>query len=354
MKFFVKLWYFLRIGRTTPETWDEQRARERRKEPLIGGFKVILLAFVFLAIVAKLIIESLTGNSFDLSIEGLLTGFALMWCAAIVVFFIVILRILFIWRYGEPTQYGEFKPGGGCGTALLIIVGVAGLLTLYIRHSYDNSQDHRTTAPLIVAEPEPGSEPAPRVERANVTGSPEQLALIARLDALYADVSARWRADVSAAGASGELGTVPPMLEITARDPDIWQVRNLARSPACVRLVRVAKSASGLSRCRLDATTECVEVSAGAVRDIALPPHDASPGCREAKLEFRVGTPMLPEPSWWSATALEHLDADGSNNKSYWNWPAARMRSEIKLLESMTVDPNRAARWRRELAGTPK
>jgi hypothetical protein len=30
------------------------------------------------------------------------------------------------------------------------------------------------------------------------------------------------------------------------------------------------------------------------------------------------------------------------------------LRGEITLLESMPVDPNRAARWRRELAGAKK
>jgi len=350
MPFFLKLLYFLQTGRTRPETREEVEARLHSdrlwgtKTRRISGIKIILICFFSLAIIAKLVLQAVTGSSFDLDLR---TGFSLLYGGAIVLCFIWVLRRLFVWRYGASENAGEFPQSSGCGMVVLIVIGAVSLLTLYKRHSYDASLE-RKSVPLVDTAPESESE----AERADTPADYERQALIARLDELYNGVNSRWRADVAAAGASGKLGEIPPVLDVTAKAPDVWQVRNLARSPACVRLIRVAELPGGrVQRCRLDAATECVEISAGMARQIALAPQDGSPGCREAKLEFRVGTPTLPEPSWWSATALKDFDVpDEASSKPYTNWTAGRLRGEITLLESIPADPNRAARWRRELS----
>ncbi len=353
MPFFLKLLYFLQTGRTRPETSEEKEARlssDRRwgtRSGPISGIKIIIICFCSLAIIASLVLQAVTGSSFDLDVTDLLTGFGFLYVGAIVLFFIWILRKLFVWRYGASESAGEFPQSSGCGMVVLTVVGAVGLVTLYIRHSNDASLE-RKTVPLVAT----ARESEPKAERANNPADYERQALIARLDELYAGLSSRWRADVAVAGASGKLGEIPPMLEVTAKAPDVWQVKNLARSPACVRLIRVAELPGGrLQRCRLDAATECVEISVGRSRQFALAPHDGSPGCREAKLEFRVGTPAFPDPSWWSATALQDFDVpDAASSKPFTHWSAGRLRGEITLLESMPSDPNRAARWQRELS----
>jgi uncharacterized membrane protein len=343
---FLKLWYFLRTGSTRPETWKEEKYRLRRGIPRIGGIATIFITFCVLAIIAKLVVEGMTGTSFHLSVEGLVSGFVWLIFALIALIFIVFLRKLFVWRYGDSESSGEYPGTMGCGMFVFIIIGAVGLLTLYIRHSYEASRK-AVVVPLVTADSESG----PKAERANTPELVERQALIGKLDDLYAVLNSRWRSDVIGAGASDAPGVTPPMLELTAKSPGRWLVKNLARTPACVRLVRVVELPGKLlQRCRLDTATECVEIGVGTSREISLAPEDGSPGCRDAKLEFRVGTPTLPEPSWWTATALRDLDDPVlALGKSREDWSAARLRSEITLLETMAADPGRAARWRREL-----
>ena len=154
MPFFLKLLYFLQTGRTHPETSEEKEARlssDRRwgtKSRPISGIKVIIICFCSLAIIASLVLQAVTGSSFDLEVTDLLTGFSFLYVGAIVLFFIWILRKLFVWRYGASESAGEFPQSSGCGMVVLIFVGAVGLVTLYIRHSYDASLERTDRCPL--------------------------------------------------------------------------------------------------------------------------------------------------------------------------------------------------------------
>ena len=149
MNSFLKFLWFLMTGRSRLETHDEKRLREQGKRgPPVRGIASLFILFCAVAIIVKLVLQAYAGKSFDLSIPGLVAGYTYLWVAAIVVFAIAILRKLFLWRYGESTQYGEFKPGGGCGVIVLCIAGLVGLLTWYVRHSYERSLEQLSSAPL--------------------------------------------------------------------------------------------------------------------------------------------------------------------------------------------------------------
>src|SRR5690349_6282415 len=239
---FLKFLWFLKTGRTHRQTWREERDQQLGKRgPPIGGFAILFIAFCVLAIIVKLVLAA-SGNDFDLSASGLVQGYALLWIAAAVVLVIVIFRKLFLWRYGESSSdYGELKPGGGCAVIVLCVVGAMGLLALYIQHSYESSLPARTVPPTV----ESSSGAESKTPPAEVADSAERQALVARLNELHAGLWARWREDVAYAGASGEFGVTPPMLEVSAQGRNVWNVKNLARSPACVQLVRVSKLPGG-------------------------------------------------------------------------------------------------------------
>jgi hypothetical protein len=69
-----------------------------------------------------------------------------------------------------------------------------------------------------------------------------------------------------------------------------------------------------------------------------------------APLEFRVGTPMDPEPTWWSHSALEDFDAAQpaaptvASATEKW-----QLRSDTAELEALLSETSRAAGWSREL-----
>jgi hypothetical protein len=182
--------------------------------------------------------------------------------------------------------------------------------------------------------------------------------LVAKVDQLRADARARWRADLVAAGATGAPGVVPPILEVKPKGPGIWQVKNLSPATVCVRLARVSQPEYGKGRwlrCPLDVIQECSEILAGTTRHLTLEVNDRVAGCVSTLLEYEVGTFNQPEPSWWSATALENLDApDSSPDRAHTKWSLEQLRDEITRLERLLAQADRAARWRRELAGAKK
>lgn len=120
----------------------------------------------------------------------------------------------------------------------------------------------------------------------------------------------RWRTNVQAAGAFGGEGVVPPMLRVFQDGPYKVKITNAAASKACVKLVRTMRKPGTdiYLRCPADLYRDCQDIPHGATVTFQLQFDDRSPSCREQSYEFRVGTPLKPEPSWWSASALAEFD----------------------------------------------
>jgi hypothetical protein len=324
----------------------KQLEEERRRAGFLGLRALfasltglIFIAVLLVAIVAKLVMEYATGDSFTLTLEGLLTAdfIVVVVLAALVV--LAVFRKLYEWRFGEEEAPLPTRPVG-CGMVILVCIGLAGLFTLYIRHRYaaslESPASKNADRPVETREPE-----APVDERAP---------LIARFEALEHQAIARWRADLSAAGAVGKPGEKPPMLEVTPQGDHAWKLKNLSANTVCVRLTRVVALRDGqLRHCPLDHEARCVELGAGRARVFMLDAADEEPGCANATLEYRVGTPLQAEPSWWTATALDDPDSpELSPAAAQIDWPTARLKSEIALLETALAETDRAARWRGE------
>jgi hypothetical protein len=101
-------------------------------------------------------------------------------------------------------------------------------------------------------------------------------------------------------------------------------------------------------RCPADLHRDCVELMPKETRTFPLVFDERSPACREKRFEFRVGTPLKPEPSWWSTSALRYFD----ENKPDMREPVISdetlvVRGEIARLEKMLAETDRAGRWKR-------
>ena len=145
------------------------------------------------------------------------------------------------------------------------------------------------------------------------------------------------------------------MLEVEEAGAHV-RVTNLGKQPVCLRLTRVARNSTrpnDLVRCVLDSET-CREIEPGATHRFQLFRSGNSPDCFHSALEFRVGTPLDPEPTWWSRTALEEFDATARAESPGSSRTPAEVIAMGDELESLLVESDRAARWRRELAQVKK
>lgn len=132
-----------------------------------------------------------------------------------------------------------------------------------------------------------------------------------------------WRQRVASTGASGPLGTYPPMLEVTDRGDSVTlknigdkvvQCAELKRVPAvtveagsssCVMVVRgtfYSSSSAGTPY------MTCVPMRPGELLGYELKPGSGA-YCATLPLEFRVGGPDSPDVTWWSESALVEFDA---------------------------------------------
>jgi hypothetical protein len=85
----------------------------------------------------------------------------------------------------------------------------------------------------------------------------------------------------------------------------------------------------------------------GRSADIGMFPDAASPACRARHFEYRIGSPMQPEPSWWSRSALDDFDRHPPDPMAgLTNLPTMQVRGEIAILEDMLAEKDRATRWR--------
>lgn len=134
----------------------------------------------------------------------------------------------------------------------------------------------------------------------------------AKLLALRNQARDRWRADVQSARAFGAEGEVPPMLRVSQNGPHEVDVTNVAAGKACVNLVRVMRKPGTdiYLRCPADLYRACQDIARSATLRFHLQLDERSPACRERQYEYRVGSPLKPEPSWWSASALAYFDAN--------------------------------------------
>jgi hypothetical protein len=176
--------------------------------------------------------------------------------------------------------------------------------------------------------------------------------LVRELEDLQTEARQRWRKDIESADATGSPGVVPPMIAVTQTGDGTYQVKNISSKTACVRLGRVAQAQAGAAwiRCSLDVALSCQEIRAGQSRRFVLGEGGHATGCRNSKLEYRIGTPLNPDPTWWSRTALQDYDLRGDGDgRAYVDWTVDHLRAEISILQEMLKEQDRAARWRREL-----
>jgi hypothetical protein len=223
---------------------------------------------------------------------------------------------------------------------LLLRFGVLGALLIVC----GCGQKQSMTAPTVTGE----ATPAPRQENLKVATSDIEAA---RLSDLWGRVLDKWRADINSAQATERTGVIPPMLEVEEAGAFV-RVTNIGKQQICLRLTRVARNSrrpNVVARCILDSET-CREIAPGDTQRFQLFRAGNPPDCYHALLEFRVGTPLDPEPTWWSASALEEFDV----------LPRPELPGELKQsgeiaattakLNALLVDGDRAARWKRELA----
>jgi hypothetical protein len=159
----------------------------------------------------------------------------------------------------------------------------------------------------------------------------------------------RWLADIRAAGAIGAEGETPPMIHVVASGPHEVRVTNAAKTRACVKLVRtLVKPGTDIHlRCPADLFRDCADINRGATVTFHLQFDERSPACRERQFEYRVGTPLKPEPTWWSASALRYIDENPLDMREPpISEETLTVRGEIARLEKMLAETGRAERWR--------
>jgi hypothetical protein len=357
---FVRSLLRLLGGLLSFETRKERRDREEREQAgalglwASGGCLPVLFVTILVgAVVLKVVLKAVTGDSFEITLEGLLTTHVIVMVAAGAVVLFIVMRKLRAWSYGESSSGQLPTRPMGCGMAVLILVGCAGLLTWYIRYNYEESPKQK---PAVTAQRKQkavphqpqASEPA-QPEKATVA---ETLSVARRASLEQRWRSARsiavekWRADVLTANALGEIGAVPPMLGVRETGSHV-QLTNRSPSPICVQLARVTRpNTDAVERCQVGPST-CSMVKSGATLRLQVFRTGAMDSCLNAALEFRVGNVDSPEPSWWSRTAFNTF-VDPPMDIGYKDEAAIQL--DIARFEATVEDQDRAARWRRELA----
>lgn len=282
-----------------------------------------------------------------MNLNELLTGYAIAKLALPAILVIIVLRKLFIWRYGEPEQRS------GCGVVVLAIALGLGLLALYIHHSYEATLQRE--AEVAEASRKLAAQP---VEMDHAM-SPETTAVLtipaaaqrrASLEIRWRKARSiaveKWRADLLTANAIGEIGAVPPMLSVREAGGQV-RITNRSLQPVCVSLARVTRpNTDAVERCQVG-PAECSMVKPAATLRLPLTRTGAKESCLHAAFEFRVGTVDFPEPSWWSRTAINTF-SDPRKDISYKD--ETDLQSDIARFEATVEDVDRAARWRRDLA----
>ena len=176
-------------------------------------------------------------------------------------------------------------------------------------------------------------------------------AYVEEVVSLTSQVESKWRTDVDTATLTAKPGVVPPMLDIEESASFVTVTNKLDDQAVCVSLNRVARRSSRANdydRCRLDLDT-CRELLPHASFRFREYRTGNPPACAKAAIEFRVGTPLQPEPTWWSRSALEAFDArppaEPLRTQSQELWP---LGGNVNALKALLAENERAVRWRRE------
>jgi hypothetical protein len=174
--------------------------------------------------------------------------------------------------------------------------------------------------------------------------------LIARAHADSIALAKRWREDLLAARRFTAEGIVPPFISITQNGRHV-NVTNVTSQSLCLQLARVAmRPDGGYERCQLGENS-CREIPAGQSFRFQLYSAGNSPTCFEAPLEFRIGNPESPEPSWWSSTALTNFDELWPLDlEDFRRMQPDQLYRKVAAHEALLGQADRAARWRRENA----
>jgi hypothetical protein len=221
-----------------------------------------------------------------------------------------------------------------------MIYGVFALLAgtgFYIAHERSDAREaaaQAAAAPAVEARLQ--EQQLAQDERSQVT---------ARYVSAFTRVRDTWRADLESAGAVGEPGEIPPLLAVEERARNRVIVRNTATRPVCVTVLRAARlSDTRYERCE-GFETACRELAPGAQREFILYYSGSSLACTEGRLAFQIGTPLQPEPSWWTRSELEWLATRPAPGIGA-GYSTDHLRAEAAVLESLAVEAGRAQRWR--------
>jgi hypothetical protein len=144
-----------------------------------------------------------------------------------------------------------------------------------------------------------------------------------------------WGKALVAAGALGDQGVAPPMLDI--RDTgSLVSVTNRAPGPACVLIQRFGINESGAHiRCAVGGY-RCVVIRSGETR--RLPTLGGAANCASRLLEFRVGDVDHPETGWWSKSAFDAFGSVDPGPDFEPRWSDAFLRAEIGRLDKQMKD----------------
>lgn len=175
-----------------------------------------------------------------------------------------------------------------------------------------------------------------------------------KLIALARQNEARWIEDVRAGGKAGYEGDPPPMLAIAEAGRYRTRITNLAPQKICAKLVRAIRQqrADDYLRCAADYTQPCDEIPSGGHAVITVFADSSNAACENGQYEYRIGSPLQPEPSWWSLSALADLRQHPTDyRETFEKLTLMDLKNEVARLEKMLAETDRAARWKRESGG---
>jgi hypothetical protein len=234
----------------------------------------------------------------------------------------------------------------------LVIYGVAASLTAWVYYRGGLSQAEAARIAMVEAQKQIAAEQALELERAEAAArkydDEHHADYLKQLMSLAAQAHRRWQQDLQVAGTIGHDDLPPPFLSVTETTPHVKQVRNAAREPLCVKLVRTQRGAraDAYHHCDRDLQQQCVVIAPGGSLAFSLPPDETAYGCHDSFLEYRIGDALMPGPSWWSNSAVQTLERDRPDFRAkYENLSASEIKLEIERIQALLAEPDRAARW---------
>jgi hypothetical protein len=135
---------------------------------------------------------------------------------------------------------------------------------------------------------------------------------LAAAEAGYASVRSeldrRWRNDIKAADAHGRNGLAPPFLGVDDRGRSVRLVNLFHNELICLRVRRANSTGTESCNFKYIPSDGCRNILRGEDLKLELE-ADAPASCTDLPLEFAIGQPTRPTPTWWSDGALRAFDA---------------------------------------------